>query len=634
MEGTPFGRYRLIDLLGRGGMGEVWRAHDSTTNRIVAIKVLPAQCSDDPTFRQRFRREAHSAARLNSPHVIPIYDHGEIEGRLFVSMRLVEGRDLQAVLSDRPLAPQRAVRIIDHVARALHAAHSAGLVHRDVKPSNVLLDENDFAYLIDFGIARATDDTRITATGNAIGTFQYMAPERWSDGPDDARADIYALACVLYECLTGQPPFAGSSMASLVAAHLNSPPPRPSKTAPDVPAAFDAVIAIGMAKDPEARYLSVNALAEAARAAVALSAPSSRLQREDEPDHSSPTLPAASAAAFAPTRLRPLPAPSTTTSKERGFRKNRLLIVGAATILAVVIVVGGYTITQRGGGTTVTAGTPPSNASTSPSSGKTFDRAKRGDCLNWLAGRPDLAEIVNCTDDHRFEVAEAIDMSTFPGSEYGPDAAPPAPDRIQQISEEQCQAAARQHLGQKFDPNSRYAVSLLWSGEKAWRQSGERRMLCGLQLPGPYNEQLAYKGKVADVDQSKVWSPGTCLGIDPVTNQPTDIPVDCSAPHAMEVTGSINLGERFPGALPPDAEQDGFVKDACTNMTDAYLAPLQLRATTLTLIYSTISLPSWSAGSRRVSCSVGATLGDGKWSTLLNSAKGPLLINGQPPVPP
>jgi serine/threonine protein kinase/predicted heme/steroid binding protein len=621
VEGTPFGRYRLIDLLGRGGMGEVWRAHDSTTNRIVAIKVLPAQCSDDPTFRQRFRREAHSAARLNSPHVIPIYDHGEIEGRLFVSMRLVEGRDLQAVLSDRPLAPQRAVRIIDHVARALHAAHRAGLVHRDVKPSNVLLDENDFAYLIDFGIARATDDTRITATGNAIGTFQYMAPERWGDGPDDARGDIYALACVLYECLTGQPPFAGSSMASLVAAHLIAPPPQPSKTAPDVPAAFDAVIAIGMAKDPEARYLSVNALAQAARAAVA-------------PDHSSPTLPAADAAASAPTRLRPLLAPSPTTSREHAVRKNRALIVGAATILAVVIVVVGYTITQRGGGTTVTAGTPPSNASTSPSSGKTFDRAKRGDCLNWPDRTPDSAEIVDCTDDHRFEVAEAIDMSTFPGSEYGPDAAPPSTARIQQISQEQCSAAVKQYLGTQFDPNSRYTVSMLWSGEEAWRHSGERRMLCGLQLPGPYNQQLAYKGKVADVDQSKVWSPGTCLGIDPATNQPTDIPVDCSAPHAMEVTGSINLGERFPGALPPEPEQDGFIKDACTRMTDAYLAPVQLRSTTLTLIYSTISLPSWSAGSRQVACSVGATLGNGGWSTLLNSAKGPLLINGQPPVPP
>jgi predicted heme/steroid binding protein len=175
---------------------------------------------------------------------------------------------------------------------------------------------------------------------------------------------------------------------------------------------------------------------------------------------------------------------------------------------------------------------------------------------------------------------------------------------------------------------------MLWSGDKAWRQSGERRMLCGLQLPGPNNQQLAFKGKVADVDQSKVWPAGTCLGIDPSTNQPTDIPVDCAAPHAMEVTGAVNLAEKFPAALPPEPDQDGFIKDACTRMTDAYLAPVQLRTTTLTLIYSTISLPSWSAGSHQVSCSIGATLGNGGWSTLLNSAKGPLMINGQPPVAP
>ena len=175
---------------------------------------------------------------------------------------------------------------------------------------------------------------------------------------------------------------------------------------------------------------------------------------------------------------------------------------------------------------------------------------------------------------------------------------------------------------------------MMWSGDKAWRQSGERRMLCGLQLPGPNNSQLAFQGKVADIDQSKVWPAGTCLGIDPSTNQPTDIPVDCAGPHAMEVTGAVNVAEKFPAGLPPDPEQDAFIKDACTRMTDAYLAPIQLRSTTLTLIYSTISLPSWSAGSHQVSCSIGATLGNGGWSTLLNSAKGPLQINGQPPIPP
>ncbi len=265
---------------------------------------------------------------------------------------------------------------------------------------------------------------------------------------------------------------------------------------------------------------------------------------------------------------------------------------------------------------------------------ETFGKAKSGDCLNWPDRTPDAAEVVNCKDEHRFEVAESVDMRTFPGSEYGPDAAPPSPARIQQISQEQCQVAVRRYLGQRFDPNSRYTVSMMWSGDKAWKQSGERRMLCGLQLPGPDNTQLAFQGKVADVDQSKVWPAGTCLGIDPSTNQPTDIPVDCAGPHAMEVTGAVNLAEKFPAGLPPEPEQDAFIKDACTRMTDAYLAPIQLRSTTLTLIYSTVALPSWSAGSHQVSCSIGATLGNGGWSMLLNSARGPLQINGQPPIAP
>jgi predicted heme/steroid binding protein len=265
---------------------------------------------------------------------------------------------------------------------------------------------------------------------------------------------------------------------------------------------------------------------------------------------------------------------------------------------------------------------------------ETFSKSKSGDCLNWPERNPDAAEVVDCKGEHRFEVAESVDMRTFPGSEYGPDAAPPSPSRIQQISQEQCQVAVRRYLGEHFDPNSRFTVSMMWAGDKAWRQSGERRMLCGVQLPGVNNSQLAFQGKVAEIDQSKVWPAGTCLGIDPSTNQPTDIPVDCAGPHAMEVTGSVNVAEKFPAGLPPEPEQDAFIKDACTRMTDAYLAPIQLRSTTLTLIYSTISLPSWSAGSHQVSCSIGATLGNGGWSTLLNSARGPLQINGQPPIPP
>ena len=272
--------------------------------------------------------------------------------------------------------------------------------------------------------------------------------------------------------------------------------------------------------------------------------------------------------------------------------------------------------------------------STGTKSDAALNRASTGECLMWPDTTPESAKVVNCGDDHKFEVAESIDMRTFPGSEYGPNAAPPTPARIQQITQEQCEAAVRTYLGPKFDPNSKFTVSLLWPGDKAWRQNGDRRMLCGLQLPGTSNQQQVFKGKVADVDQSKVWPAGTCLGIDSATNQPTDAPVDCATPHAMEVTGTVNLGEKFPGGLPAEPDQDGFIKDSCTKMTDAYLAPVKLRTTTLTLIYPTVPLASWTAGSRQVACSIGATLGNGGWATLLNGAKGQLLINGQPPVPP
>ena len=280
-------------------------------------------------------------------------------------------------------------------------------------------------------------------------------------------------------------------------------------------------------------------------------------------------------------------------------------------------------------------GLTASTISLGPRGNDTFNHAKSGDCLNWPDRTPDAAEIVDCKDEHRFEVAESVDMRTFPGSEYGPDAAPPSPARIQQISQEQCSAAVKRYLGTRFDPNSRFTVSMLWSGDKAWRQSGERRMLCGLQLPGAEQPAAGVQGQgrrrrpVQGVARRHLpWHR---------PDAPTSRPTSRSTARRRtpwRSRGAVNLAEKFPQALPPEPDQDAFIKDACTRMTDAYLAPIQLRSTTLTLIYSTISLPSWSAGSHQVSCSIGATLGNGGWSTLLNSAKGPLMINGQPPIAP
>ncbi len=269
-----FGPYRLEGLLGQGGMGEVYRAYDESHRRMVALKVLSPHLAADENYRARFRRESEMAARLREAHVIPIHRFGEIDGRLFLDMRLVDGSDLGTVLkTPGVLSAQRAVDIISQVAQALDAAHDDGLIHRDVKPSNVLVthrnnDSDDvFVYLVDFGIARATgeDGPTLTLSGAAMGSFDYMAPERFLEEPVDRRTDVYSLACMLYECLTTRRPFLGTGPA-LMNSHLNTPPPRPSLLLRDLPAGLDDVVAKGMAKDPAERYARAGDLAAAARA--------------------------------------------------------------------------------------------------------------------------------------------------------------------------------------------------------------------------------------------------------------------------------------------------------------------------------------------------------------------------------
>lgn len=271
VESTPFGHYQLQELIGRGGMGEVYRAFDTKTDRIVALKVLPHRLAEDETFQQRFRREAQAAAALNEPHVVPIHGYGEIDGRLYLDMRLIEGRTLGAILSDtgKPLDPALAVNIVEQVAAALDAAHATGLIHRDVKPSNILITGSDFAYLIDFGLARTASEAGLTTAGSTLGTLAYMAPERFSGGQADHRSDVYALSCVLYECLTGDRPYPDDSLEQQIAGHMTTPAPRPSEKNSKL-AAFDDVIAKGMAKKPGQRYDSAGQLAAAARQALSM----------------------------------------------------------------------------------------------------------------------------------------------------------------------------------------------------------------------------------------------------------------------------------------------------------------------------------------------------------------------------
>ena len=268
-EAPVFGRYRLWGLLGRGGMGEVYRAYDTGRDRIVALKLLPPQLAGDADFIARFRRESRLAARLRDPHVVPIHDFGEVDGRLFIDMRLVEGTDLANLLTERHrMEPVRAVHLVGQVAAALDAAHRDGLVHRDVKPSNVLVTEEDHVYLTDFGIAHSTDATALTGTGTALGTIQYMAPERFLHGRGDRRMDVYSLGCMLFEVLTGRRPFEGDEVPAQMYAHVHMPPPRPSTLVPGLSPALDEVVLRAMAKDPAHRFDTAGALAAAARVAT------------------------------------------------------------------------------------------------------------------------------------------------------------------------------------------------------------------------------------------------------------------------------------------------------------------------------------------------------------------------------
>ncbi|MGW4847324.1 protein kinase domain-containing protein [Nocardia brasiliensis] len=267
-----FGGYRLDRLLGRGGMGQVWLAYDDAGARWVALKLLPTELAADASYRKRFEREAEVVSKLRDPRIPRIHRFGEIDGRLFIDMEFVEGADLATMIAAGPLGPATSVGIVGQVAAALDAAHRAGLVHRDVKPSNIVVHAGGFTYLIDFGIAHGIGQTAVTTTGLAIGTLAYMAPERFT-GKADARSDVYSLACVLYECLTGARPYGDTDPAQQMHAHLMTDPPRAGARNTAVPAALDAVITRGMAKNPADRYPTAGDFAAAASTAIGIRRP-------------------------------------------------------------------------------------------------------------------------------------------------------------------------------------------------------------------------------------------------------------------------------------------------------------------------------------------------------------------------
>jgi tetratricopeptide (TPR) repeat protein len=264
---TEIAGYRIVEPIGRGGTSVVYRAEHIRLGRPAALKLLtPAVGEAD--FRERFLRESKLAASLDHPSIVPVYDAGEEDGLLYIAMACVDGSDLKTLLVREGRLPLgRTLRIVGQAASALDAAHARGLVHRDVKPANILVGSDDRAYLSDFGVVKELASAGTTRTGSFVGTIEYCAPEQIEGRDVDARADVYALACVLYECLVGTSPFHRSSDVAILNAHLHAAPPKLSKAAPDLPAALEPVLAKALSKSPLDRYASCGELVAAAQAA-------------------------------------------------------------------------------------------------------------------------------------------------------------------------------------------------------------------------------------------------------------------------------------------------------------------------------------------------------------------------------
>jgi hypothetical protein len=352
-EGTEFAGCRIEAVVGRGGMGVVYRATQLELGRPVALKLLAAERAADPEFRARFQREWRMAAAIDHPNIIPVYAAGQEGGRLYLVLRYVAGADLHALLrAHGPLAPERATALIGQVASALDAAHRAGLVHRDVKPANVLLD-GDHVYLSDFGLTRRVDGaaSELTQVGRWMGTVDYASPEQLEGRGCDARSDVYSLGCVLHAALTGAPPYPRDTVPATILAHLHEPPPRPSDAVTGLPRGLDRVVARALAKDPGERYPSAGDLARAA-AGAARGEPVTESERSVARGDAAPG-PDTTAA---PERPAPGPAPPTSATRllptrpgdvrvrrgaTRALKVTAAVLVAAAIALGASLVLGG-----------------------------------------------------------------------------------------------------------------------------------------------------------------------------------------------------------------------------------------------------------------------------------------------------
>ncbi len=360
--GSRIAGYRLEERIGQGGMAVVFRAHDERLGRTVALKILAPTLAHDAEFQRRFIRESRAAAAIDDPHIVPVFAAGEADGMLFIAMRYVAGGDAQSLLNrESPLPPGRVAAIISPVASALDAAHRAGLVHRDVKPSNMLMDvlpgRPDHVYLSDFGLTKAVASTSgMTRAGEVMGTLAYMSPEQIAGQPVDGRADQYALACSAFELLAGTPPFRGDELAAVMYAHLSEPPPQLTSRRPGFPPAVDGVLSRALAKAPGDRYESCGRFADALRDAFGLRPYRSGPRGAPAAIHpSAETVWPAAQAAAAPgaiTAAGPLPAGSG-SGQAQPHRRMRRRIVVAAFIVAAAGLAAGLLLGSPGHTTTV-----------------------------------------------------------------------------------------------------------------------------------------------------------------------------------------------------------------------------------------------------------------------------------------
>ncbi|TSD93639.1 protein kinase [Skermania sp. ID1734] len=345
LPGQTFAGYAIDRVLGVGGMGTVYLAAHPRLPRRVALKLLHRSQTDNDYVRSRFEQEADHAARLEHPNIVAVYDRGREEDQLWIAMQYIEGTDLHQVLNDGPLGAARAVRIITDIASALDYAHEAGVLHRDVKPANILLEDTSArrpgkpgrVLLTDFGIAKVLDETQhLTKTGMLVASLQYAAPEQFTNTVLDARADEYSLGCTLFRMLTGQQPYPGSTVPQLIHGHLNMPIPRPSELRPELPRALDDVIARAMAKDRADRFTTCTELAEAARDALTETATPATVVS------ATPSTPAPETPTLAPpisTNGKPAAAPTAAPAQRRTPWWRRRSAMAAAAVGGVVIIV-------------------------------------------------------------------------------------------------------------------------------------------------------------------------------------------------------------------------------------------------------------------------------------------------------